>query len=94
MESSYVSTILERAGKDLSVMDKSKEENCVKYIEHYSKWLPSQHYFITDVKMAYVQLIGSGGSHIIQGLNEKKLQLKIQLSRELLKLYNIIAPGI
>lgn len=93
MEYKYVNTILDRAGKDLNAMEKGNEQNCIRYLEHYSKWLPSKHYYMTDVKVALAQIIGSGGPDIIQGTTEDELNMKIQLCQELLKLFEVISSG-
>lgn len=64
-----------------------------RYIEHYTKWLPNNHYYICDVKIALTQLIGAGGPDELQGISKEKIMLKINTARELLKLYKSIAPG-
>lgn len=74
-------------------MEKGNEQNCIRYLEHYSKWLPSKHYYMTDVKVALAQIIGSGGPDIIQGTTEDELNMKIQLCQELLKLFEVISSG-
>lgn len=65
----------------------------IRYIEHYSQWLPSQHYHISEVKLALSQLIGAGGPTAIQTITEEKLNFKIELSQLLLKLFTVIAAG-
>lgn len=105
---------MERAGKDLSAMEKGKEDHCIKYcfhyvslgrltlnlnffstryINHYGQWLPPHHFYICDVKIALTQIIGAGGPEALQGVPEEKLQLKIQLCQELLKIYRTVASG-
>lgn len=64
-----------------------------RYIEHYSQWLPPQHYYIAEVKLALAQLIGAGGPTSIQTISEEKLNLKIELCQQLLKLFSVIAAG-
>lgn len=93
VEYKYVNQILERAGKDLNAMEKGSEKNCIRYLEHYSKWLPDNHYYMTDVKVALAQIIGSGGPDVIQGTTEEELNTKIQLCQELLKLFEVISSG-
>lgn len=74
-------------------MEKGIEKNCVRYLEHYSKWLPENHYYMTDVRVALAQIIGSGGPDVIQGTTEEELNTKIQLCQELLKLFDVISSG-
>lgn len=64
-----------------------------RYIEHYGRWLPAGHHMLTDVKIALVQLIGSGGPHIIQGCTEPRLLLKVRYARELLALFAVLAAA-
>lgn len=74
-------------------MGKGLLENCLKYMDFYKKWLPENHYYMTDVKIAIAQLIGSGGPLAIQNITDDQLQMKVKYSQELLKLLDIIAPG-
>lgn len=67
-----------------------------RYIEHYGRWLPPQHYMLTDVKIAFVQLIGTstaGGPQHIQTISDERLQLKVRYARELLALFDILAKA-
>lgn len=93
VENNYVKNILERAGKDIAAMQKDSKEHCVKYLEHYSKWLPECHYHMCDVKLALVQLIGAGGPQKIQQISEDTLCEKIKIGHDLLKIFSIISPG-
>lgn len=89
----YVNNILDRAGKDAEAMEKGSEQNCIKYLEHYDKWLTTNHYNMVDIKIAVVQIIGSGGPHVIQGISDEELQLKIDYAKQLIELFKKIAPG-
>lgn len=48
---------------------------------------------MTDVRIALVQLIGSGGPHIMQGCAEDRLRLKVRYAQELLALFEVIAAA-
>lgn len=74
-------------------MEKGSEQNCIKYLEHYGKWLSANHYNMVDIKIALVQIIGSGGPQVIQGISDEELQLKIRYAKELISLFKKIAPG-
>jgi spore cortex formation protein SpoVR/YcgB (stage V sporulation) len=41
-----VHKFLDHAGRDLAAMEKENEGNCIKFIEHYKKWLSPNHYYI------------------------------------------------
>lgn len=64
-----------------------------RYIDHYSQWLPPQQYYLTEVKLSLAQLIGAGGPTAIQTITDEKLNMKIDLCHQLLKLLSIIAAG-
>lgn len=74
-------------------MEKNVEEHCLKYIEHYSKWLPSDHHYICDIEVALTQMIGAGDATALQKITDKSLTLKIQLCQKLLKIYSVLAAG-
>jgi hypothetical protein len=77
---------------DLNAMEKENEQNCIKFIEHYSKWLSPNHFFITDVKVALSQIIGAGVNGIQRVTNER-LNLKTKVCRELISTIEKIAPN-
>lgn len=85
--------MLEHAGKDLAAMEKENEENCIKYIEHYSKWLSPNHFYITDVKIALSQIIGGGAVSGIQRVSDERLKLKAKTCKDLIGLIEKVAPN-
>ena len=74
-------------------MEKENEENCIRYIEHYSKWLSPNHFYITDVKIALSQIIGGGAVSGIQRVSDERLKLKARTSKELIGLIEKVAPN-
>lgn len=73
-------------------MDKENEENCIKFIEHYSKWLSPNHFYITDVKIALSQIIGAGVNGI-QRVSDDRLKLKAKICSELINTIEKVAPN-
>lgn len=73
-------------------MDKENESNCIRYIEHYSKWLSPNHYYITDVKISLAQIIGAGVNGI-QRVSDDRLMVKAKTCKELIELIEKIAPN-
>lgn len=65
----------------------------IRYIKHYSKWLPPNHYYICDVELTLTQAIGSGDPKKMQLISDELLQMKIDLCHKLLKLFGILAAG-
>lgn len=74
-------------------MEKENEANCIKFIEHYSKWLSPNHFYITDVKIALAQIIGGGIVNEIQRVSDDRLHLKAKTCRELIDLIRKLAPN-
>lgn len=64
-----------------------------RFIEHYSKWLPPNHFALCDVELTLTQAIGSEGPTSLQLVSDERLQLKIDLCQKLLKLVKILAAG-
>lgn len=73
-------------------MEKGSEQNCIKYLEHYEKWLTPNHYNLVDIKISLVQIIGNGGPQVIQGISDEELQMKIKYAQQLIELFKKIAP--
>lgn len=87
-----VSKLLNHAGQDLAAMEKENEANCIKFIDHYSKWLSPNHFYLTDVKIALSQIIGAGLNGI-QKVSDDRLMLKAKTCKELIDLFEKIAPN-
>lgn len=64
-----------------------------RFIEHYSKWLPKNHYYLCDIELTLTQAIGSGDPINLQTIPMERLQMKIELCKKLLKLFGILAAG-
>lgn len=73
-------------------MDKENEANCIRFIEHYSKWLAPNHFLLTEVKISLAQIIGAGVNGI-QRISDEKLMLKAKTCKELIDLIERVAPN-
>lgn len=60
-------------------------------MKHYEKWLPPQHYHLSEVKILQVQLIAKDQKELMV-LPDEQLQLKLKYAKELIELYEILAP--
>uniref|UniRef100_W8C7K8 Protein msta, isoform A n=1 Tax=Ceratitis capitata TaxID=7213 RepID=W8C7K8_CERCA len=87
---SFIKDILEKAGKDLNPMTRTAD-NCIKYIQNYQKWLTNRHFYICQAKIQLVQLIGTDPKELMT-VPEDKLNLKLEYCKELLDLYEKLAP--
>ncbi|KAH8400877.1 hypothetical protein KR009_001609 [Drosophila setifemur] len=86
----YVDGILDRAGKDVQSMEKAVE-NGLRYLKHYEKWLPPQHYHMSEVRILLVQLLAKDQQELMV-VSDEKLQMKLQFAHDLVELYEKIAP--
>ncbi|KAH8285494.1 hypothetical protein KR054_010014 [Drosophila jambulina] len=86
----YVERILERAGQDIHSMEKNVESG-LKYLKHYEKWLPPQHFHMSEIKILLVQLLAKDQQELMV-IPDDRLLLKLQYARELIELYELIAP--
>mgnify|MGYP007092098763 CR=1 FL=1 len=73
-------------------MEKEDENNCIKFIEHYSKRLSPTHFYIAEVKVSLAQIIGEGVNGI-QRVTDERLMLKAKTCRDLIDLIEKIAPN-
>lgn len=62
-----------------------------RYIQHYQKWLTRRHYFICQVKIQLVQLIGTDPKELMV-VPENQLNKKLEYVKELLELYENLVP--
>lgn len=80
--------MLEHTGRDLQAMQKENVENCIRFIEHYSKFLSPHHFYLIDVKIALAQIIGD-----VQSLSEDRLNMKAKMCKEIIDVVNKVAPA-
>lgn len=90
---SFHEKLIEHVGIDLQAMQKENEENCIKFIDHYSKFLSPNHFYMIDVKISLSELIGGGETGSIQKLPNKKLSLKEKICKDLIKVIVKVAPN-
>lgn len=65
-----------------------------RFIEHYSRWFPTNHYYICDVELTMTQAIGSPDPKNLQLISDEQLNMKISLCQKLLTLFEVLAAGI
>ncbi|KAK0088852.1 hypothetical protein PV325_010449 [Microctonus aethiopoides] len=84
--------ILENIGIELATMTKNSTEACRKFIKRYCKIIHENHFYMVDVKLALVQLIGqqSGGLSMV---DDDILDEKITLCKTLNHLLCTIVPA-
>lgn len=84
--------IVDHAGKDLTAMDKENENNCMKFLNHYSKWLSKNHFLLLEVKISLAQIIGAGFNGI-NSVSEERLSQKARICNELIEVIERVAPN-
>lgn len=87
----YIGETLKRATRDLAAMDKQSDSHCLKYLDHYWKWLSNNHYLLTEVRISLAQIIGQAFD--IQTISDDRLALKMKLAKDLISLINKLSPS-
>lgn len=90
----YVAEIIESVGKELVALKKGSASDCEGFLKKFSKILHPHHFYLTDVKMALCQMYGHLEGQSLVDLNDETLEMKESLALELLKLADVISPGI
>ncbi|XP_044738650.1 SET domain-containing protein SmydA-8-like [Chrysoperla carnea] len=85
--------LMDHIGKDLEAMEKGDVESCQKFLEHYGKYLHSNHYYMTDVRLALAQLIGQKTKNGLTEVPDELLDDKAKLCQKVNKLIKILAPA-
>ncbi|XP_057666323.1 SET domain-containing protein SmydA-8-like [Diorhabda carinulata] len=87
-----VQDLLDRIGKDLTEMPKDNIKECKNFIDSYEELLHPNHYFLTEVKIALINLIG-GEKNGLRDVSEENLQLKLKFCQNLCDLFKQLTPG-
>lgn len=73
------------------VQNKIDKHILPRYLKHYEKWLPPQHFHMSEIKILLVQLLAKDQQELMV-VSDEKLQLKLKFAQELVELYEKIAP--
>lgn len=74
-------------------MPKGVSKACKDYIKEAEKYLPKTHYYITDVKLALIQQIGTEKEGGLLEVAQADLDLKLQCCRQILELVEKLTPS-
>lgn len=93
--SSYsVQDLLDRIGKDLSEMPKGDIRECKSFINTYEELLHPNHFYLIDVKLALLQLIGNvNDMNELKEIDDEDLELNLKLCQNLVALVRNLVPG-
>lgn len=64
-----------------------------RYLKQYSQYFPSSHFHMCEMKGYLAQKIGGSSPAELQSISTANLQKKIGLSKDVLEIYEAIAPG-
>ncbi|XP_015112114.1 SET domain-containing protein SmydA-8 [Diachasma alloeum] len=83
---------LEQIGIELASMKKNDVNECMRFLNKYSKVLHENHFYMVDVKLAMSQMIGqqAGG---LAAVSDEMLSEKISLCKKLDELFRILMPA-
>ncbi|XP_056644380.1 uncharacterized protein LOC130450172 isoform X2 [Diorhabda sublineata] len=87
-----VQDLLDRIGKDLTEMPKDNIKECKNFIDSYEELLHPNHYYLTEVKIALINLIGEEKNGL-RDVSEENLQLKLKFCQNLCDLFKQLTPG-
>ncbi|XP_038113479.1 SET domain-containing protein SmydA-8 [Culex quinquefasciatus] len=93
VETPKILNMVNRCKMDFEAMEKTNEQHCNKYIQHYSRWLSPNHHYIVDVKILLSQIIGGGSPDAIKRIPEESLMNKIKICQELIALFQKVCPA-
>lgn len=89
-----VQILLEELGRKLEGMEKGKSKACKAFLAEAGSMLHSNHYYLTDVKIALSQLIGQEFKGGLPQVSDEDLELKAGICKKLYDLVETLAPGI
>jgi hypothetical protein len=90
---SFVQNLMEQVGKELVILKDGTSKHCEKFLKKYENVLHPNHFYLAEVKMVLCQMYGHFQGQQILDLSDDKVSLKESLCLELLKIIDIIAPG-
>ncbi|KAK9883483.1 hypothetical protein WA026_001657 [Henosepilachna vigintioctopunctata] len=89
-----VHDLLEKLGSDLAELPKNDANNIKQFLSSSSGYLHQNHFYLTEIRLALVQLIGQGNtSESMTEISEEDLELKAKTATQLLSLFDSIAPA-
>jgi len=92
--STYVMTLIESIGKELIALKRGSVVDCEKFLQKHSTVLHPHHFYLTDVKMALCQMLGHIEEQNLLDMTDAELSKKEALALELIKIADVISPGI
>ncbi|XP_044759590.1 SET domain-containing protein SmydA-8-like isoform X2 [Coccinella septempunctata] len=87
-----VQDVLERIGNDMMELPKGETEALKKFIDANSFFLHPNHYFLTEIRLALIQVIGQGENELVDVAHED-LELKAKTAAQLLGLFGVLTPA-
>lgn len=88
-----VDTTLQKIGQQLSDLPKGSIDACKQFIKMNSNYLHANHYYIVDIKLALVQLLGQNYVNGMPNITDDDLLLKIKYCKQLIELTTKLIPG-
>jgi len=89
----YVEDVVEKIGQELVELKRGSVEDCERFLKKYDNILHPHHFYLIDVKLALCQMYGHLEDQKIIDLTEEILNTKEALCLELLKVIDVLSPG-
>ncbi|XP_054269407.1 SET domain-containing protein SmydA-8-like [Macrosteles quadrilineatus] len=90
---SQVEATLQQAGQELATLQSKNLTESTKFLEKWRSKFHQNHFYLTEVRLAIAERMGQESPQGIRGLSPECLQYKVNLTRDLLELLSLIAPG-
>ena len=88
----HVNELLDTIGRRLESMPKGDVQACKQFLEENARYLPWNHFYMTDVKFALCQMIGQEDSEHLVSVSNEDLELKATTCQEILDLVEALVP--
>lgn len=89
----YVEDLIEKIGKELVELKRGSIKQCERFLKKYEDVLHPHHFYMIDVKLALCQMYGHLEGQKLIDLTDDELNAKESLCLELLKLVDVLSPG-
>ena len=88
-----INELIEMIGKQLISLKRGSVEACEHFLQQYHTVLHPHHFYILDVKLALCQMVGHEQGNNLIDFNEDMLSMKETICLELLKIIDVVCPG-
>ena len=78
---------------ELKELDRSKISSMMNFLSKYENLLGPNNHHVVEIKYAIVMMLGNRKPYLLENLTQQELEVKEQLSTQLIDLADKIEPG-